>query len=152
MPYRVGNIDPTWENAIDAAAATWSTAGAEFMLVRSASSSNVISTGPIESPNDQDLALTYTWTDVGGSLITRNTVIFNDLYDWDPAPIPDPNRYGVGNVMTHEFGHWVFLFDIRKQPCREVTMYWSADEGEYKKTTLHGADLEGLFWQYPPLP
>jgi hypothetical protein len=77
---------------------------------------------------------------------------------WDTnntAIAGDPNSNGssttdnVQNVMTHEFGHWLFLDDIKDANCNYVTMYGYIGLGEINKITLDVADKDAVSWQYP---
>jgi hypothetical protein len=51
--------------------------------------------------------------------------------------------------MTHEFGHWLDLWDISDEGCSRVTMWHEGAPGEIKKITVENADELAINWQYP---
>lgn len=148
--YMLGNIsDPEWIAAIDTAATTWSNAGTTFTLIRYQSSNNIVSIGAIPAPYDRSLAVVYPELTSDQVFLARTTEVFNQGLDWDATEPISAGFFSLENIATHEFGHWVFLQDISKSGCREVTMYYQAGPEEVNKETLEGADVEGLYWAYP---
>ena len=51
--------------------------------------------------------------------------------------------------MTHEFGHWLMLYDQYGSSCSTVTMYGTFAPGETFRTSLASADINGTNYQYP---
>lgn len=148
-----------WDSSIDAAAQTWNDVSpSHFSFYNSLTSSNTISYG--QTQNQYSAAETSPNPFFGWSEITEKQVVFNSLVNWDTNNTPNPGNpdsngstttVNVQNVMTHEFGHWLFLYDIDDTDgnCASVTMYHRTDYGEINKITLDMHDEEGINWQYP---
>lgn len=144
--YKIGTSVPsTWAASLDAAAATWSAAGAGFSLVNNASSANEISLADLVtkygSSYSGTLALTTTWT--SGARIVKATTEFNTKYVWNTTGAS--GGADVQNIATHELGHWLRLLDIYSpSTCSEVTMWGYGAYGETKKRTLEADDIAGF--------
>lgn len=54
------------------------------------------------------------------------------------------NQFDVQNVITHEFGHSLFLDDLYMPPASELTMLGYTAIGETKKRNLGLGDILGL--------
>ena len=151
--YRLGTTIPAeWPDSIDAAASTWSGAGAAFRLLRDDASSNELSFEDLVAKYggsySDTLAVTTTWSSGNGGTISKATVAFNTKFGWSTAGESD--KADVQNIITHEFGHWMRLLDIyAPSTCSDVTMWGSAPNGETKKRTLEQADIDGLLSLYP---
>ncbi len=57
--------------------------------------------------------------------------------------------FDVRAVLTHEFGHWLSLFDLRTPEAEAQTMYASSRPGEVRKRTLALGDVLGSRAAYP---
>lgn len=57
--------------------------------------------------------------------------------------------FDVRAVLTHEFGHWLSLFDLRMAEAEAQTMYFSSRPGEIRKRTLARGDVLGSRAAYP---
>lgn len=143
------NTIPTgWQNSIDSAANTWTNVTpSHFVFSNLAGTDNVISKGAL-ADLDQ-LALTSVYA-TSTTPITKVVTVFSDTKPFDTGNPPASGNYSVENVMTHEFGHWLYLIDIYDlQNCGEVTMYGYVAIGETKKISLEAADQNAINWQYP---
>lgn len=150
--YKIGTSIPSaWAPSIDAAAATWSNAGAGFRLASNSSSINELSyvdlISKYGSSYGNTLALTTTWSTTSTNTITKAIIELNSKYQWSASGAA--NMVDVQNILTHEFGHWMRLLDIYSPTgCSEVTMWGSAAHGETKKRTLDQADIDGFVGLY----
>jgi hypothetical protein len=149
------NIPQTWIPSIEAAVQTWNNVmPSHFIFVRQTGSSNTINYQVPDNP---------AWPAGTGSSpstgpYTSAYTAMNPNISWDTNNTPDPNNpdsngstttYNVQNVVTHEFGHWLFLADIYSPSCDLVTMYYATDHGELTKITLDIPDESAINWQYP---
>jgi len=76
--------------------------------------------------------------------IEVNTADFDYTYFEEPPNGPT-DEIDIGNVLTHEVGHFVGL---DHSSDREATMFSSAGTGEIKKRTLEEDDIQGLCTAY----
>jgi hypothetical protein len=150
--YKIGpSIPSDWTASIDAAATTWSNAGASFRLVNDSSSVNEFSyvdlVAKYGSSYNNTYAVTTTWSTVSTHRITRATTEVGTKWQWSPSGAA--GMADVQNIMTHELGHWMRLLDIYSPTtCSDVTMWGTASLGETKKRTLDGADISGFMSLY----
>ncbi|MBL8091411.1 MAG: hypothetical protein KF758_02410 [Anaerolineales bacterium] len=134
-----------WMPVIEDAASTWTNiTPSNFSLTRQQSSVNFIDMGIVTRP-DLNIALTTTY--FSGNTLVKVTTTFDENDNFELTPIS--GSYHVENVMTHEFGHWVWLLDIDTPGCEDVTMWHEGDYAETKKITLESADINAVNWQYP---
>jgi hypothetical protein len=141
-----------WIAAIEAAAQTWNNVTpSNFTFVRQIGNTNTVR---YEVPNDES-KLAVAAPSPTSEFITSNYVKINPRYLWDVnnTPIPgDPENngstvtYNLQNVVTHEFGHWLFL---KHSTCTATTMYAYFSHGELRKIDLDTADITAINWQYP---
>ena len=54
------------------------------------------------------------------------------------------SSFDVQNIMTHEIGHLLGLFDLYESGAVDYTMYWLALKGETNKRTLETDDKNGI--------
>lgn len=104
------------------------------------------------------LAVTFVWYTRFSKAIVETDTIFNDSYDWsytDPASVGFSGPYGdytntgllsydVGDIATHEQGHWLMLNDLYNNRDSELTMYGYGTAGEMKKISLGLGDKLGI--------
>lgn len=104
------------------------------------------------------LAVTFVWYTRFGRQITEVDTVFNDAYKWsytDPTSWPKIGAYGdyantgllsydIGNIITHEQGHWLMLNDLYSTSDSELTMYGYGAKGEMKKISLGWGDKLGI--------
>ena len=144
-----------WVGAIEASAQTWNNVSPSgFTFVRQNGNINIIT---YQIPNDPtNIAAAKPAPDTG--FITSGYIKINPTKLFDVNNIPAPgtpgnngsiDTYNLQNVVTHEFGHWLFLEDINNSNCTHVTMDWSIGYGELVKINLEAADIDAINWQYP---
>jgi hypothetical protein len=139
------NIPSTWIDAIHMSAIAWTDVTPSlFAFYDSPGSSNTIR---IDHIDDGSVEITGRVED--STTISMAWTIFNEEYTFDPNNPPSSDKYGVQNVMTHEFGHWLRLIDKYDGVCSVATMYAYVYLGESQKTDLEPPDIEGINWQYP---
>jgi hypothetical protein len=132
--------------AIRASAQTWTNIAASSVTFSEQSSTNYVAYGLVDA---RYAALTYPGT-YGQNPLTQVNTTLNSYYVWTSNGTT--GAFDVQNVMTHEFGHWLFLDDKNDSACSDETMYWSIVQGpapETKKRTLELPDINGAAYQYP---
>jgi hypothetical protein len=70
-------------------------------------------------------------------------------WDYVNSPPPSTSFYSVLAVVTHEFGHFLSLRDVKDLSCSNVTMFHIIAPGQDNEITLEIEDMNGLNWQYP---
>ncbi len=89
------------------------------------------------------LAGAWVWVDNTTGKVVQADVFYNAFHKWAAFTVcDDQDRYEVGNVGTHEFGHVVGL-DHLSDTEAYATMYPSAAKGEIRKQTLTDGDKSG---------
>jgi hypothetical protein len=141
------SIPDSWFTSINAAANTWTDVlPSRFIFSYGYFSNNVVK---YEVPlDDTILAGTAAIPDSSGSYEMAYTKI-NPLKSWDTSTPPTGMSFSVQNVMTHEFGHWLYLSDMYDENCSEATMDYSVATGEISKSDLTTYDIDGINYQYP---
>ncbi len=114
--------------AVQAAAATWSAAGANFSFTYAGTTT---ATAPaLDGVNEimwvnmgyvSTLAETTIWFQ--GSTIIETDIEFNDYYYWSTAPTCPAGRYDVQSVGLHELGHCAGLDDLTNPSDSAKVMY-----------------------------
>jgi len=143
--YDYYGVPASWWDAINAAADTWSNAGADFEFSWEIWSEDSII---LYDLSGGIVASTTVWRS-GNSINRVRTKIDTSGREW--STWGESGKYDVQNVMTHEFGHWLTLGDITCQdsvdtddPYTEVTMYIYFEPGETKKRSLEEDDKLGI--------
>lgn len=150
MTYAIDPEIASWASAIHASAAAWSSvSGSGFRLIYLPSSNNVIDQGGTDTPVQSAITAVHSYSTSLQSPIEWVETHFNKLATFVTHLHPGPNEYSVQNVMTHEFGHWVYLDDIHQEGCEHVTMWYQGPPGETLRISLEFPDMEGLRWKYP---
>ena len=104
------------------------------------------------------LGVTFVWYYRFSKEIAEADTIFNDAYSWsytNPETVPLTGNYGnyantglssfdIGNIATHEQGHWLMLNDLYSNQDSELTMYGYGAAGEMKKISLGLGDKLGI--------
>jgi transcriptional regulator CtsR len=160
--YRINEncADCTGEGAaVQAAAATWNAAGAQFSFSYAGTTAvaaysydgvneilwrNLGSGGPIAQA-----VIWYT-----GSTILECDMEFNDYYTFSAAAIPSAGRYDTQTIALHEFGHFLCLDDLYNPADSDKVMYGYGSPGTTKRA-LHADDIAGIRYIYgasPTLP
>lgn len=141
-------IPSDWIASIEASARTWNdVVPSHFSFIRQNGSSNTIR---YEVPLEADKLAGTNASPSTGPYTSAYTKI-NPNFVWDIFNPPSGAAYNVRNVMTHEFGHWLYLDDIIDSNCSDVTMYaWVVPNSqEVKKIDLEIFDIDGVNYQYP---
>ena len=143
--YDYYGVPASWWDAINAAADTWSNAGADFEFSWEIWSEDSII---LYDLSGGIVALTTVWRS-GNSINRVRTKIDTSGREW--STWGESGKYDVQNVMTHEFGHWLTLGDITCQDSvdtddlyTEVTMYIYFEPRETKKRSLEEDDKLGI--------
>jgi hypothetical protein len=142
--------DPTipsaWRSTIDVSAQTWTNvASSSFVFIgRSYAPPNGNNIRYASDSRDFEAV-----TDIYASTTTISKVIttLNSRYPFTIGGIGD--SFDVQNILTHEFGHWLNLYDMYSSSCSSVTMYGYGAYGQTFKRTLDTPDINGISWQYP---
>jgi len=135
------SIPSGWSTPIAQAANTWNNAGADFYFY-TVSCNNKLYYQPFDTTY---CAFTYPYAD--GDEATGDEIFFNSNLAWSTSGAS--NRYDVRNVATHEFGHWLALYDLDSIFDIQKTMYYAISPGETKKQSLHSDDIAGICYIYP---
>lgn len=135
-------------SAVQNAAATWSSAGANFSFSY-AGATTAIAHGYdgvneimwVNMGGTSILAITYIW--YSGSTLLENDIEFNDYYSWSTAQTCSPGYYDVQSVGLHEFGHWLCLSDLYGAAYAAEVMYGYSSSGTTKRA-LTADDIAGI--------
>ncbi|MFO8191943.1 MAG: matrixin family metalloprotease, partial [Bacillota bacterium] len=145
VPYKVNSSYETRIDHIQAAASTWSSAGANFALsydgihsrIGRAERNNINEIMWYNLNSDQTLALATVW--YSGDRILENDMVFNTMFNWSTDGYP---YYDVQTIALHEFGHWLSL---GHSPIYESIMYY---QNKGIQRTLHSVDISGIRYIY----
>lgn len=153
IPSKISVAD--WVTSIEAAAQTWNNVTpSHFTFVLQDGNSNTVR---LEKPNDET-KLAGSSPAITSGFRTEGYTKINPNMSWDVKNTPvagnpgsngSTDTYNLQNVMTHEFGHWLWLDDINNSNCGHVTMDWSIDFGQINKIGLANQDKNAINWQYP---
>ncbi|MGD0352441.1 MAG: matrixin family metalloprotease [Dehalococcoidia bacterium] len=150
--YRINEntSDSTGEGAaVQNAASTWSTAGANFSFsyagTTTATAYGYDGVNEIMWVNTLDtgiLAVTHIW--YSGSTLLENDVEFNDYYNWSTLPTCPGGYYDVQSVGLHEFGHWLCLDDLYYGPADAAKVMYGYSGSGTTKRALTADDIAGI--------
>lgn len=135
--------------ALQAAAATWTAAGASFSLTYdgptsattySANGANEIMWGSLSAGT---LAVTCVWYNPATSLIFETDMEFNDNYNWSTSAACPPGYYDIQTIGLHEFGHFLMLNDLYNPADAGKVMCGYGVPGTTKRS-LHPDDIAGI--------
>jgi len=144
-------------SAVQAAAATWKAAGANFQF-RYGGTTTLTDAGQdwvnaISWVNyDPDTVATtwFWWYTSNPHMIVEFDITFNDYYTWGTDGSID--NIGVQNAATFAFGLALGLNNLCGTADTEKTMYYYIDIGEVKKCTLEAEDIAGIRYIYGLAP
>lgn len=129
-------IPSGWSTPIAQGANAWNNAGANFYFYTITCNNKVYYAGLSEN------TLARTWTYYSGDSISKCETYFNNNKIWSTSG--ESGKYDVRSVATHEFGHWLDLYDLYNSTDTEKTMYYQTAAGETKKQTLDSDDIAGI--------
>jgi hypothetical protein len=138
-------------SAIQAAASTWSGAGALFAFNFAGSTTrgwaqdgyNVISFANLGSDSIIAWAITY----YSAGTVIESDIQFNTLFPFSTAPTPPINEMDLQTIAVHELGHWLRLLDLYGANDTTKVMYGFCSYGQ-KKRSLTSGDQSGVQWIY----
>jgi hypothetical protein len=94
------------------------------------------------------IAVTYIWYYTLSGEIAEVDTLFNTYYTWSLSG--EPGKMDLGNIASHEFGHWLLLEDLYNKPAGDQTMFGLSTYGETSKQTLESGDIAGIEAIYGP--
>jgi hypothetical protein len=132
-----------WDSTLQQAAQTWtSVTPSHFEFIFQEGGGNLIK---YEEPNDNTKLAGTAASPSSGPYSIAYTKI-NPLFQWDTNIPPASGSHSLLAVMTHEFGHWLFLYDIYHPNCSDATMYYSVNSDS---ASLSLFDINAINYQYP---
>lgn len=110
---------------------------------------NVVSWEDLGGSSPVVLGYAYVWYDVTEDTILEADMSLNDnaAVQWSALSTDSclSGRYDVENLVSHEFGHWLYL----GHSCdMAATMYCYSSAGETKKRTPGDCDFAGMLQNY----
>ncbi len=151
-------VNPSWvagaDTAVQAAAQTWTNAGASFSYVYGGTTTvtspsydgiNEIMSGNLGAGV---LASTYTWWN-GANNLCEFDMVFNTYYPWSTTGAV--GDYDVQSIATHELGHALGLRDLYGDigtPNDMAKIMYGYGSTAIKRT-LDPGDVAGIQWTYP---
>jgi len=146
VSYNFDTLVPTdWYASINAAAETWTNVTPSRFSFHRQPSGNWIYYRVPKNPK----VIAAAAPPPSSGYIVKGYIKFNPRMNWSITHPPSSGTFGVQNVATHEFGHWLFLYDIYDSNCDNATMYYATAKGEDSKSDLSPYDIEGINYQYP---
>ncbi|PAV10940.1 hypothetical protein ASJ81_02185 [Methanosarcina spelaei] len=145
VPKIDSSVPSSWTTAIKAGATAWNNAGAAFTFKWITSLAN----NKVYCASAGDTYLGQSTPTRDGNYNIGYKTCFNTDYSWSTASGGESGKWDVQSVATHEFGHWLTLYDLYDSTDSEKTMYeWTASN-EIKKRTLDSDDINGIKHIYP---
>jgi hypothetical protein len=143
---------PSRQTAVQAAAAAWNNAGADFAFV----DGGLTSTSEFETTPDYSndlmwsstmpsgyIGLSKSWSDANGKLVDCD-VCFNTAYAWGDG---SGATMDVQSIAMHEIGHWLCLRDLYGRADSPKVMYGLGSYGMLRRS-LSSGDIAGIQWIY----
>jgi hypothetical protein len=97
---------------------------------------------------DNTIAINYYfYACADGHLLDSDIIMNGEDFTWSTTG--EANKEDVQNVMTHETGHSLSLYDLYGASDTEKTMYGYISLGETKKCSLEQDDRDGVAYLYP---
>ena len=144
--------------AVQAAAATWNAAGAQFSF--SYTGTTAAAAYGYDGVNEifwrnfgsgGTIALTHVWYYPSNNNIVECDMEFNDYYTWSTATVPPSGQFDVQTIALHEFGHFLCLNDLYDAADSAKVMYGYGFPGTTKRA-LHTDDIAGIRYIYGTSP
>jgi len=132
--------------AVQAAANTWNTAGANFGFTYGGLSTKTSvaydeENSMIWGTTGGSIATTWTYWGADPHVILQNDIIFDDGLTWDTNV--SSLKMDVQTIALHELGHWLQLLDLYGGADSGKTMYGYGSNGIIKRT-LSADDTAGI--------
>jgi hypothetical protein len=137
------SVPSSWSSAISASASTWTNAGASFSI------QSMITNNKIYYQNDGSGYLGLAVPTRSGNYNTRYLMYLNSYYPWSTASGGESGKFDVQSVVTHEFGHWLTLWDVYGSANSTKTMYIGTSSNDVSKRSLESDDIAGIKYIYP---
>lgn len=100
-----------------------------------------------QPPQDNIIAVTWTWYSTPSNLIFEDDMAFNDgNFVFSAFEEPQGNEMDVWNIAAHEFGHYLMLYETWN--IWDATMYGYSANGQTIKRDLHPDDVAGIQYIY----
>ena len=125
-----------WISPLSRSMTTWNNAGSRFRF-RSANTGHTL-----YRSNWGQGAIAQTTTLKNGNAIYDADTAFNSYYPWCDGVYT--GCYDIQNAMTHELGHWLYLYDLYGSGDTENTMYYKIYPAEVKKRSLEWDDSTSI--------
>jgi hypothetical protein len=77
----------------------------------------------------------------------ESDIVANDKYEFCIGYVS--GEYDVQNLMTHEVGHYIVLWDLWDSDNSAKTMYHEVDTYQCSRRSLHSGDRDGARYVYP---
>lgn len=147
-------VQADWVDSILGAKDAWNAVDpSQFLFIRLPGSSNTVR---YEEPNN-NTNIAASAPPPSSGYITSGYTKINPLKSFNTNNTPLPNNpnsngestFNLQSVMTHEFGHWLFLSHPGGSSCGHVTMDSTISTGEINKISLEDEDENAINWQYP---
>jgi hypothetical protein len=132
----------SWITPLSRSLSTWNYAGSRFRF-RSANTGHTLYR---TSWGQGAIAQTTTLKNSANVIYDADTA-FNTSYSWCDGAYS--GCYDIQNAMTHELGHWLYLYDLYGSSDTENTMYYKIVSAEIKKRSLEWDDIYSIKNMYP---
>jgi hypothetical protein len=139
-------------NALQAAANTWSGAGANLSFQYAGGTTrglkydgyNTIGFANLGSSSIIAQAITY----FSGDVMIEADIQFNTEFPFSTDLTPSNDEMDLQSIAVHELGHWLRLLDLYGANDSGKVMYGYGSFGQVKRTLASG-DQSGIQWIYP---
>jgi hypothetical protein len=138
------SVPSSWSSAISASASAWNNAGATFSI------QPMITNNKIYCQNDGNTG--YVGLAVptrSGVYNTRYLMYVNSYYPMSTASGGETGKFDVQSIVTHEFGHWLTLWDVYGSANSTKTMFITTYTNDISKRSLDADDIAGIKYIYP---
>lgn len=147
-------LSSTWRSLIKSGRSAWTGTGASISYTAVGDTSK---TAAVDNRNvwyAQNMgsgAVASTYVSYNGATNEINDIdtVMNTYYSWSTSGAA--GAYDVQNIATHEWGHWVHLYDDAWYEYWDAdnTMFGTSGTGETKKQTLTSEDSAAILSVYP---
>ncbi len=142
------SIPADWKDPIRNGAAAWNSAGSVFRFNEDYWTANIFkgSLG-VNGPQAETIINcgSIRCTDPNAKILSVKTT-FNSNKVWTTTGESD--KHDVQDVATHEFGHWLWLYDLDGIGDIQKTMFGTGQAGVTYRRTLEQDDKDGIIYLY----